>query len=263
MRKIRTILPVILLLSIFLAGCTTFDLRQANHDLADLYQAKREALLTGQWEQEISANAALSALAHEAAAQGAAERQSQLNRIAFYRIAATAAWQAGDPKVVQYATEGLSLCTPDAYPKVPRDCGMLSVIPGFASVDELTQKIDDLQKRDANDTQPPTVQEVSQLYDDIKSRIDSLLKNRDTIRRSRVHPKLIREIDKQIGTILCLHLHNVRGLIVDVAGVASPELKRAQCEDFNLQVQLKQLGFSQQTAPCLAQGAPVDPGGCR
>ncbi len=263
MPTIKTRLYVVLLLSLFLTGCTALDLRQANHDLADLYQAKSEAINSERWEQELSVNAALSALAHDAAAQGAAKGNAQLNRIAFYRVAATAAWQAGDPKVVQYATEGFVLCTADNYPKAPRDCGMLSVIPGFASVDELTKKINDLKKRARGSNNPPTEQEIVQLYDDVQSRIGSLLKNRGTIQQSSAHPKLIQEIDRQIGAILCHHLQNVSGLIVQVAGMASPAHKKAQCKSFKLQLQLKQLGFTQQIAPCLPPGAPTDPGGCQ
>ncbi len=98
-------------------------------------------------EQEVTVNAALSALADEAAARGANTSNSQVNRISFYRVAATAAWQAGDVKVVTYANEGFSLCDSENYQKAPRDCGMLSVIPGFASVDELTKRIEEIRSR--------------------------------------------------------------------------------------------------------------------
>ena len=226
--------------SVFVGGCAALDLRQANYELADLYWAKSEAVNGGHWEQEVTVNAALSALANEAAAQAANPSNSQADRISFYRIAATAAWQAGDAKVVTYANEGFSLCNPENYRKAPRDCGMLSVIPGFASVDELTKRIED-----------------------IRSRIDSLLLNRNTIRQSSAHPKLAEEIDKQAGTILCIHLLNAGGLIVQIAGDGSALHKKAQCEEYKLQVEMKTMGFSQPIAPCLPPGAPTRPEGCQ
>lgn len=263
MRIRKTIFLVFLGISVLLNSCVTLDLRQANRELTDLYRAKTEAINSKQWEQEVTVNAALSALADEAAAQGADKSISEVNRISFYRIAATAAWQACDAKVVVYANEGLSLCTPENYGKAPRDCGMLSVIPGFASVDELTKRMEDIQRRVRGGPNPPTEKEVVQLFDDLKSRIDSLLRNRNTIKQSSAHPKLMEEIDRQTGTILCSHLQTARGLIVRVAGDESAAHKKAQCDDHNLQVEMKKLGFSQQIAPCLPPGDPLKPQGCQ
>jgi hypothetical protein len=262
MRIRKTISLLLFAISVFLSGCAALDLRQANHELADLYRAKSEAMNSGHWEQEVTVNAALSALADEAAAQGADASNSQANRISFYRIAATAAWQAGDIKVVTYANQGFSLCNSENYQKAPRDCGMLSVIPGFASVDELTKRIEDTRRRANVGPNPATEQEVGQLFDDIKSRIDGLLRNRNMIRQSSAHPKLVEEIDKQTGTILCIHLLNASGLIVQVAGDESPLHKKAQCDEYKLQVEMKTMGFSQSIAPCLPPGTPARSDGC-
>ena len=263
MRIRKTTSFLLFAISVLLSGCATLDLRQANHELADLYRAKSEVINSGHWEQEVTVNAALSALADEAAAQGAEPSNSQANRISFYRIAATAAWQAGDVKVVTYANEGFSLCSSENYQKAPRDCGMLSVIPGFASVDELTKRIEDIRRRASGGPSPPTEKEVGQLFGDIKSRIDSLLKNRNTIRQSSAHPKLVEEIDKQTGAILCIHLLNASGLIVQVAGDESTMHKKAQCDEYKLQVEMKKMGFSQSIAPCLPPGTPARPEGCQ
>ena len=119
MRFSKAILPVMMGVIIFLNACVALSLREANHELADLYRAKSEAVNSRQWEQEMTVNAALSTLADEAAAQGADRSNSAINRISFYRIAATAAWQAGDVNVVAYAADGYSLCTPENYGKAP------------------------------------------------------------------------------------------------------------------------------------------------
>jgi hypothetical protein len=263
MRILKAILFVLLGVIVLLNGCITLDLRQANRELTELYRAKSEAINSKQWEQEVTVNAALSALADEAAAQGADKSISEINRISFYRIAATAAWQAGDAKVVAYAAEGFSLCTPENFSKAPRDCGMLSVIPDLASVDELTKRIEDAQRRAGGGTNLPTEQEVVQLFDDIKSRIDSLLAKRGPIKKSSAHPQLIEGIDKRTGTILCSHLPTARGLILQVAGGESAAHKKAQCDDYKLQVEMKKSGFTQQIAPCLPAGDPIKPQGCQ
>jgi hypothetical protein len=249
-------------IGLLLAGCATLDLRQANHDLASLCSAKMEAVNNHQAEQEVTVNAALSSLADEAAAQGSSTTNAEVNRIAFYRIAATAAWQAGDAKVVAYAQHGYSLCTGENRRKVPRDCGMLSVIPDFASIDELTQKLDDVTRRASGAGQPGIEKEVVRLADDLTSRIESLLRNRVAIEQSSAHPKLVEAVDRRIGTVLCTHLLMARGLILQVLGDESAAHKKAQCDDYRLQGDMKRLGFSQQIAPCLPLKDPVKPEAC-
>ena len=263
MRLRKVIFLVLLGIGVLLDGCVTLDLRQANHELADLYRAKSEAINSKQWEQELTVNAALSALADEAAKQGADKSNSEVNRISFYRIAATAAWQAGDAKVVSYANEGFSLCTQENYRKAPRDCGMLSVIPDFASADELSSKLDDVQRRANSGANRPTEKEVVQLFDDIKSRIDSLLAKREPIKQSSAHPQLIEGIDQRIGNLLCSHLQTALGLIVQVAGGESAAHKEARCDDYKLQAEMKRSGFTQQIAPCLPPGDPIRPQSCQ
>lgn len=247
---------------LLISGCTALELREANQDLTDLYRAKTEAVRTSQWQQEISADAGLSALAKEAAAEGAKSSNSDLNRIAYYRIAATAAWQAEDPDVLAYADSGMALCTTENSPKVPRDCAMLSVIPGFASVDELTKKIDDINKRINAPNKPSTEQEVADVLTNISWRVEALLRNRDKIKQSNTNPKLIAEIDRQLGDILCLHYNSLRGLAIEIAGNQSAVFKNAQCEEYKMMLKFRELGFSPQIAPCLPPDRIVDTGGC-
>lgn len=253
---------LVLGICLLLAGCAALDLRQANHELASLCSAKIEAVNNHRSEQELTVDAALLSLADEAAAQGASTVNAEGNRIAFYRIAATAAWQAGDAKVVAYGRDGYSLCTAENRQKVPRDCGMLSVIPDFASVDELTQRLDDLKRRASRAVQPGIEKDVVRLADDLQSRIDSLLRNRAALEQSSAHPKLVEAVDKRIGTVLCAHLLMARGLILQILGDESSAHKKAQCDDYRLRVEIKKLGLSQEIAPCLSPGVPFRPEGC-
>jgi hypothetical protein len=262
--KIKKVLFLYICLSgIVLSGCITLDLREANHELVNLYRAKIEAINRGNAEQEVTINGALSVLADQADEKCDDVTTSQTNRIPFCRIAATAAWQAGNANVVKYANDGTSLCNDENYSKVPRDCGMLLIIPDFASVDELTRRYNEINGRVTADSNPPTKEEVVKLYGDIKSRIDSLLRKRNTIKQNSAYPKLLESLDRHTGTIFCRHLHDTLGLIVQYAGVGSAAHKEAQCDEYNLNVRLKKLGFSQQIAPCLPAGVPTKPSGCR
>lgn len=261
LRKTASILLV--LSALIIAGCTGFNLRQANHELVDLYRAKIEAVEKKQWPQEASANAALANLAKEAAAQGADGSNSTVNRIAFYRVAATAAWQAEMKEVVNYAEEGARLCTPQNFAQAPRDCGMLSVIPDLASTDELTGKMDALQSQLDSGANPPSAAEIAALHDDIVERMKSILAQRATILQSNAHPQLITGIDRQIGTMLCHQLLQTRGMLLQTAGDQEAAVVKARCADYQLRDTLKQLGFTTQTVPCLTARTLRIPEGCR
>jgi hypothetical protein len=262
--KITKVLFLYICLSgMVVCSCATLDLREANHELVNLYRAKIEAINSSNAEQEVTINGALSILAEQAAEKCEDQTMPRINRIPFCRIAATAAWQAGHENVVTYANNGISLCHEENYSKAPRDCGMLLIIPDLASVDELIRRYNELNGRITHESNPPTKEEVVKLYADIKSRIHSLLTKRDTIKQSCTHPKLLESLDRHMGTIFCRHFHETLGLIVQYAGVGSDAHKDAQCHEYKLKVRLKKLGFSQQMAPCLPAGAPTKPSGCQ
>ena len=263
MMQIRKIISFgCIVFALLISGCASLQLREANQDLTELYRAKTEAVNSGRWQQEISVDAALSALAKEAAAEGAKSRNPELNRISYYRIAATAAWQAEDPEVLIYADNGMALCTTENSRKVPRDCAMLSVIPGFASVDELTKKINDINRRINATANPSTEQEVADVLSSISQRVGALLRNREKIKQSDTDPKLIAEIDRQLGDILCLHFNSLRGQAIEIAGNRSTVFKNAQCEEYKVMLEFRDLGISPRIAPCLPPGEIADPGGC-
>ncbi|MHC4104792.1 MAG: hypothetical protein ACYSR9_07630 [Planctomycetota bacterium] len=245
---------------VILTACTALKLRDANHELADLYLAKNEAIAKNLWQGEVTANAALEFLARDAAEQAAKEDDPE-NKISFYRIAATAAWQASSTAVIEYAVRGSELCDKGHYERAPRDCGMLLIIPYMASVDELTNKYNDIQQR-FNQGENPGVEEVTRLFNDLQKRLNHILKSRSAIAASSAHPKLLEEIDRRSGQILCKHIGGARAFIVRVAGTESQAFKGAMCDTFNIEVKLMELGFTNQTAACLPPDKPVKPEGC-
>jgi hypothetical protein len=154
---------------VFLSSCTTFQLRDANNLLVDLYSAKMELEQKKYAPDEklmllANINEGLIQLAEDAAKEAQKRETKKLNKIAFYRIAATAAWQAMNTasdddkkkearkRILEYAAEGKSKCgnANDA----PRDCGMLLIIPTLAGIDEhgsIHKKVsDEIDEKKAN-----------------------------------------------------------------------------------------------------------------
>ena len=79
MIKKKFVLTSICFCIIFLTGCAALDLREANHELADLYRLKIEALNSNQWVQEVTVNEALSVLADRAAEECNDRTNSSIN----------------------------------------------------------------------------------------------------------------------------------------------------------------------------------------
>ena len=69
--------------------------------------------------------------------------------------------------------------------------------------------------------------------------------------------------EKEIPADAYYGVQTARALVVRVAGDESTAHKKARCDDYKLQVEMKKLGFSQQIAPCLPAGDPIKPQGCQ
>ncbi|MDX2448386.1 MAG: hypothetical protein QNK29_14440 [Desulfobacterales bacterium] len=262
--KIKKILsPLICFCICVLTGCVTLDIREANHELVNLYTAKVQAIKIEDTAQEVTINGALDILAKKAAEKCADPNLSVFNRISFGRVATTAAWQAGSKEVVTYAEMGNLLCAKgNNYDQAPRDCGMLLIIPDFAAADELTSRYNAFfQQIDPSIGHPPK-QEIAKLYSDIASRLESLLKSRAKIKASAAHPNLLETLDKNIGNLFCRNLQESFGLLIRVAKQDSTEVCRADEANYHFKIKMKTLSFSQKLAPCLPPGEPKKPEKC-
>lgn len=125
----------LMIATIVLGGCSSLRLGQANANLTQLYSD----LQTSDALTRSLAQQGLSALAKEAG-EAADKDSDPNNKIAFYRIATTAAWQARDyPDVIEYAAAGQALCEPANLRN--RDCLMLTVFPSFAVIDETSDTL--------------------------------------------------------------------------------------------------------------------------
>ena len=214
----RRLLYIFIGIILLLSGCTAIKLREANHMLTDYYQTMNQAKADQDWKLITTTTAAMEALSKEAGEQAASETEL-LNQIAFYRIAATAAWQANSNEVVDYAKEGSQLCSDENFNKAPRDCSMLLVIPYLAGVDHLTPTFNDYQARiNSTDDEKPSVKDLSNLFGKWESLLNGILKQHAKIDQSAAHPELKQAVDDRAKKILCSNLRQTRGLMVRRSG---------------------------------------------
>ena len=240
-----------LLMGALCTGCAATELRDANERLTSYYVAKEQAETTSDWRMLESSVASLQALSVEAT-EIARNEADPLNKISFYRIAATAAWQADDPTVVAIGQEGQALCQGDDFDRAPRDCGMLLVIPTMAGVDETTQRLNDLQERvDAVSyvATPEDAAMAEQIYRDYDMALDTLLAQRSRIQASGAHPQFKDAVDTNIGILFC---DNLKGKVLGVLGlVDSSRLTEARIEISARECDLARSGVPRDDLRCV------------
>ena len=205
-----------------LAGCgTAIQLNDANEQLASHYAAQAQAEDDPVMEE--AATAALRDLGRVTAAR-AAQESEPLNKISFYRIAATAAWKAGDNSVVQYVAAGSDACTSN-WNDAPRDCGMLSMIGDLAAIDETTATFNRLSTGQHTGDE---VAGVVRSYDTIANR---MINSRASLVGS-IPADLLTEYDVRLDDLVCKFF---RGGAVGLAVTASAPVDAA-CRLGNLRL---------------------------
>lgn len=186
-----------LMVSTLLAsGCSTMQLGQANANLTQLYQEKSHADVYVQ----SAAREGLSALGREAGA--AADKASDpQNKIAFYRIAVTAAWQAGDYQPInQYARAGQALCKSQNLDN--RDCLMLLVFPEFAAIDETSEELKRIKPRcSAYSTECLNLYETT--FNRYSGALARLIDHWPKVGAGSADPLFAPEVAKRMGEVTC------------------------------------------------------------
>ena len=235
---------------LIITGCTAFQLRDANQQLTSYYYAKQQAARDADWRMLENVRSSLNTLAADAAEQ-AQKETNVINRIAFYRIAATAAWQSEEPDVVTYAEKGSALCNDGNFNRAPRDCSMLLVIPVFAGVDETTARFNQLQAEVTKapaDQRAQYEQDAQKVFDDYKDGLTTILVHRSKIADSAAHPDFIMAVDQNTGTLLCKLIEiNAIGLIVTAKG----NMAEAEGEVDMLKKSALEAGLNRAYADCL------------
>ena len=262
----KTLLIATALAAGLLGACATssFELRDANEALNSYYAALQQSSEDNDWGMAEQSQMALDTLAEDAAAQAEKEKDAR-NSIAFYRVAATAAWQADSDDVITYAGKGEALCATDGnVNRVPRDCAMLKLIPMLASVDQTTDDLDRLNEKLEGTTtaeqRAPFVPDAEAIFADYRDNFSRLLTARQEIEASPVSPDFVQAMDDNLADLLCNKLEiNAVGVVAQVRGNTGA----ARCEVWRQKKAALGEGLS---AHCLPESGDiadlVDPGGC-
>jgi hypothetical protein len=264
--KPNTVLRLVLILvCVGLTACTAFELRDANDQLTTYYYAKKQAENNKDWQMLEGTIASLSKLAKDAASQAEKEKGNVSNQIAFYRIATTAAWQAGDTNILAYADKGKDLCSEENFKLAPRDCNMLILFPLFASVDEITKEFESLQKKvteEPADQRKVHAPAAEKIFSDYEAALSTILKQRPKVVSSDAHPDFLNALDRRTGDLLCTLIGmNSVGLITTAKGDAN----KAVCDVYKLKVQAFDGGLRSSDASCLPESKDQfrEPQGCQ
>jgi hypothetical protein len=225
-----------------LAGCqTAMQLHDANQQLTSSYYTMVQA--TDNPAMRETAIASLRDLG-KASAASAAKTKDPLNKISFYRVAATAAWQAGDVAVLEYADAGSKICEKH-WSGAPRDCGMLTFIDDMAAVDETTTEFNQATKSGS-----ATAQQAEEIFKKYEASAQNMIANHGTL-ATRVPADLLNAYGERIDDLVCTFIGtNANGLVTTAGG------------DVNAKCRFGNLRFSAQEADiklskCPASGVPT------
>lgn len=131
----------IVLVAVFVTGCNSATLGSLSKQLTELETELVTARDAHDAAAEVSAAGELRTLA-STAESNAGKAKTTPDAIAFYRIAATAAWQGNSSNVVTVSDSGFAKCEELGLATAPtRDCFMLRVIPDLAATDKLTARL--------------------------------------------------------------------------------------------------------------------------
>jgi len=230
-----------------LAGCqTALQLHDANQQLTSYYYAKNQ--VTDDPAMRETAIASLRDLG-KASAAAARKTKDPLNKISFYRIAATAAGQADDPAVLEYAGEGSKVCEKH-WSEAPRDCGMLTFIDDIAAVDETTAEFNRV-----SNSESPTAQQAQKIFENYEASAKNMIAGFETLATS-VPAEMLTVYSKRIDDLVCISIgNNARGLVNQTEGDIN-----AKCRFNNLWFEAMEAEIT--LSKCPQSGAPTAAQNC-
>lgn len=212
MKKINYLLIVVTLL--FLSSCSSLQINQANQALSNHFNAKANAIANDNFMLAASMRAALQDLARET--KLAAEKESDvLNKIAFYQISATAAWQSNTLLVSEYAKDGQALCDQaNNAEQMPVHCSMLLFTPIFSINDthqlrtkDLEAKIESARSMDDKSIMENLEIEAQAMVDGLLTAVKAAAVARKKISSyQKLSDDAIEQIDKNLHTLACENL---------------------------------------------------------
>lgn len=156
-----------------------------------------------------SAQTGLAALATEAGAE-AKQSSDPKDRVAFYRVAAVAAWQAGnagESQVLPLSDAGAASCDalPDKDHSAPRDCSLIRLAAPLAVQDKLAHEVTGYQQKVAvgGKLPPADLAPLTLIYDDLESQFAKVATIRNNLASLAVPEEFKDFADRQWLKIYC------------------------------------------------------------
>jgi hypothetical protein len=173
-----------LLIALAVAGCTAHRLKGDDDQLVEL---NRQCAAVDQRGDPTPCRQRYEQLAAAALAEGRKSGADVLTRVAFYRVAATAAFDAGPlgtQTLTESTDEGTQACEqlPQKDASAPRDCALIRLAFPLGVTAELSRRLDDvIRARDALRKTNPSAQlpasdlpTVLALYDGFETQFDKV-----------------------------------------------------------------------------------------
>ncbi len=236
---------LVCLMMLFVSGCNSLQINDANQALSNHFTAKTNATAAKDFMLANSVRAALQDLANET--QTAGDKQSDvLNKITFYQISATAAWQSNLLVASDYAKKGQQLCEQEeAAKQMPVHCGMLAFIPLFALNDMHTLRASSIQKQIENaamgsEEMLALRNESEQMFKDYRVAISAAVAAKRKVATYKLSEDAILQINRNLDILACTNLARMNDIFSFAGGANIPnrELIKASIDELSQVVDL-------------------------
>lgn len=209
-----------------LGGCTATRLATLQREFNEYH--KLETMGSQQiqrWEQLQESTAQGYVEIASEALDSAGEAKKPTTRVAFYRLAAVAAWQAGEAgdKVYEAAqSQGAAECEKDwsdMY-RPPRDCALLLLLPAIVANTELAPSIDAVSAAiERGGVTDATVQQAQELYDRFPGNTWQYLQYRrdEVVKLTGIDKSVVSYMDREERTYYC-NFVKLEGAIAQIPG---------------------------------------------
>jgi hypothetical protein len=154
-----------------------------------------------------------------------AEKETDvLNKIAFYQISATAAWQSNLLPASDYAKAGQALCeNSNNSAQMPVHCGLLAFIPIFAVNDVHSLRAgslqEDINKAAANPEQLQVLQdEAQQMFNDYRVAISAAVVAKKKVANYQMSDDAVKQINTSLKTLACKNLPRINAIFALAGG---------------------------------------------
>jgi len=214
---------VVLAVGLSLAGCGGAKLNNLDAEFQSLYLTKAEGLKAGDALSAAASDLGLVDLSARAKQAGTdAQNKDWRTAVAFYRIAALAAWQAGErggQLILEITDAGAELCQ-NRTDQAPRDCLLMIIIGPLAVHDDLARDLEPVQAKSTKEIVlgAEDLATLESVFDGVETQFGKISNAGEAARATPAPKSLLEYIDKQRLILFCT-AQAARDLMLDASEV--------------------------------------------